>query len=445
MRLLIAAFEFPPCTAIGAQRPYQWSRQLLQMGHDVSVLTIRPHDSEDIAEWDEKNMPVGLRLFRVPCPAASYSSHPLVRWLQFSSNYLGDTWDRKWRSFVEERWGAIINEARPEVVIVTVPAFSIGPMILEFARKSGIPAIIDFRDGWSQWCVAPRLTWLHYFLLLQRERWCLQTATVITGVTRQVLEDLRRVHPGIPAGKFHLVPNGTDAPLHPFASERLSREDEPFVIGYVGRFYYDPGRRADCVNPFWKRPLHRWLQYVPRKEDWLYRSPWFFFRSLAVLLKRRPDLRERLRIRFVGTSESWLKKQIKEHGLEDMVELLGRMSQEDCLQFQQSCDALLLTSAKVIGGRDYCIAGKSFEYLASGRPVVGFVTEGEQRDFLAGAGIAILCDPDQPEVSAAALEKLVDGKCDLKRDEDFIERYKRDNTVSSLAEIVKSIISRKQQ
>lgn len=436
MRLLIAAFEFPPCTAIGAQRPYQWSQQLLQMGHDVSVLTILPHDSEDIAQWDEKNMPVGLRLFRVPCPAVSYSPHPLVRWLQFSSNYLGDTWDRKWRPFVEERWEAIINETRPEVVIVTVPAFSIGPMILEFARKSGIPAIIDFRDGWSQWCIAPRLTWFHHQLLLKRERWCLQTAGAVTGVTQQVLDDLKRVHPGIPADKFHLVPNGTDAPLRPFVPERLSSASEPFVIGYVGRFYFDPERRADCMNPFWKRPLHRWLQHVPRKEDWLYRSPWFFFRSLAVLLKRRPDLGERLRVRFVGTPEPWLKEQINEHGLGDVVELPGRMSQEECLQFQQSCDALLLTSVKVIGGRDYCIAGKSFEYLVSGRPVVGFVTEGEQRDFLEGAGIAVICDPEQPESSALQLEHLIEGRIELTRCQDYVDTYERENTVIELLRIV---------
>jgi len=121
MRLLIIALEIPPCVAIGARRPYQWSRHLLEMGHEVSILTSDHGDEGDLEAWDKIHMPEGLRLFRVPCSDYDYSSNSLLRWLQFFFSYVGDKWDRGWRLPVSERWGQIIDEAKPDVVVVTVP------------------------------------------------------------------------------------------------------------------------------------------------------------------------------------------------------------------------------------------------------------------------------------------------------------------------------------
>jgi glycosyltransferase involved in cell wall biosynthesis len=317
--------------------------------------------------------------------------------------------------------------ASPEVVIVTIPYFTVAPIVLELAAQDGLPCVVDFRDAWSQWCTNPRMTWFHHQYVLSLERKCLKKAARVTGVTKQVLEDLMEHHPMVPRSKFVVVANGTDAPLLPFQGER--RCTGKYVIGYVGRFYYDPVAGGDCMRPFYQRPLHRWFQYVPRREDWKYRSPYFFFRALARLLARRPDLRGAIEVAFAGDAEPWLGSQIAEFALGDVVTHLGRMEHIKCLEFQRNCDALLLTSVKVPGGRDYCIAGKTFEYLLTGRPVIGFVAEGEQRDFLRGSGVALVCDPDDPEGASRVLEKALDGRINLRRNEGFLSKYTRRMTV----------------
>jgi glycosyltransferase involved in cell wall biosynthesis len=191
------------------------------------------------------------------------------------------------------------------------------------------------------------------------------------------------------------------------------------------------------MNPWWKRSPIRWLQYSPRREDWLYRSPFFFFRALRRLLDDRPDLRSRVRVRFAGGLLPWLEAQVAEFGLTDVVEHLGRMSHRACLEFQASCDALLATSAKVIGGRDYCIAGKTFEYVTSQVPIIAFVTEGEQQDFFKASGYAIVCDPDDPEVGSKRLEELIEGRLKFTPDLSFLAKYHRRETAGQLAGLLR--------
>ena len=172
----------------------------------------------------------------------------------------------------------------------------------------------------------------------------------------------------------------------------------------------------------------------------MYRSPFFFFRALHRLLDGRPDLRSRVKVRFVGDTPSWLRAQVEEFGLTDVVEHLGRMSHSACLKFQASCDALLATSAKVIGGRDYCIAGKTFEYVASQVPIIAFVTEGEQRDFLASSGLALVCDADEPEAGARGLADLINGRFTTVANLPFLQRFHRRETARQMAELVRRVV-----
>lgn len=427
MRLLLVAFEYPPSRSIGAQRPYRWAGLLADLGHEVTVLTSCQQDVDGCSVWDEGNQRSGVRVVRVPCPAVSHPRGRLANYLRFWFFGAVDPWGKQWCKPVRSKWREVVEVARPEIVIVTVPFFSVAPIVLELAGSVGLPCIVDFRDAWSQWCTSLRMTWFHHRYILSLERKCLMSAARITGVTKQVLEDLIEQHPTVPRSKFVLVPNGTDAPLQPFKQERIGTGK--YVIGYVGRFYYEPAGRNDCMCPFYQRPLHRWFQYIPRREDWKYRSPYFFFRALALLFERRPDLRDLVQVVFAGNAEDWLGNQIAEFGLEDVVTHVGRLGHSECLEFQRNCDALLLTSVKVLGGRDYCIAGKTFEYLLTGRPVIGFVTEGEQRDFLRGSGVGVICDPDDPEDASQKLGQAIEGKIDLRRNEQFLEGYTRLATV----------------
>jgi glycosyltransferase involved in cell wall biosynthesis len=212
-----------------------------------------------------------------------------------------------------------------------------------------------------------------------------------------------------------------------------------YTIGYVGSFYYSPVARKQMLKPWWKKRAHRILQYIPHKQDWLYRSPYFFFKAMKQFNSAYPDLEKRIKVKFAGKKQDWLQEMIREFGLEQQVTLMGEISHKESLLFQRECDALLITSAKQFGGRDYSIAGKTFEYLQMQRPIIAFVCEGAQKDLLENAGTALLCNPDNTEESVKQLAELFNGQISLKPVDSFLKGLSRAALTERLSEILKKI------
>lgn len=446
MNVLMIAFEFPPLGGIGVQRSLKLAKYLPEHGVRPIVITPDQASLERVIgsareEALLQELPGTVQVERVPCPALPPPAKTKAgRWLRGFFR-IGEELGAIWREAVMVALPDIIRRERPTAVYVSVPPFSMAPLALEVAERWQLPLVVDFRDHWSLWGSDPHPSVVHHRLVDRLEGRVLRGAAAVTSVTSQLIRDLRAAHPEVPERKFGVVPNGFDgaAALAETIPVRAGTRERPFVIGYVGSFYYTPQSRASILEPWWQRSPARWLHYSPRREDWLYRSPFFCFRALAQLFSRRPELRERVRVRFVGDTPDWLREQVRAAGLEDVVEHLGRMPHRACLEFQSSCDALLVTSTKVLGGEDYCIAGKTFEYVAAQRPVVGFVTPGAQRWFLENSGVALVADPDDPATASARLEDLVEGRLKFRPDSDFLRQFHRRETAGLMANTLRRI------
>jgi hypothetical protein len=249
---------------------------------------------------------------------------------------------------------------------------------------------------------------------------------------------MQRVHPSVNKNKFSVITNGYDGEL---AWNQLHRipETGKIRIGYVGSFYYSPKSRAQLLTPWWKKPPHRMLNYVPRKEDWLYRSPYFFFKTIRHLLDEMPSLKNRIEIHFAGNTPEWLQEQTRLFGISGLCRHHGYLQHDAALEFQRECDILLITSSKVIGGRDYSIAGKTFEYFTIGKPILAFVCEGAQKDILTETGISLVCDPDNVKESAGKIKRLLAGDLILNPDKAAIRKYHRRLLTEKLAKIIKEL------
>ncbi|MBL8010255.1 MAG: glycosyltransferase, partial [Flavobacteriales bacterium] len=125
--------------------------------------------------------------------------------------------------------------------------------------------------------------------------------------------------------------------------------------------------------------------------------------------------------------------------LEGKVKLHGRVDHASSLRFQAACDALLITSSKVVGGRDYSIAGKTFEYVAQVKPMLAFVCEGAQRDLLERTGLSIACPPDDPAAAADRIVDLLEGRCTLRPDKAFIHDLHIERITERFSQVVQRI------
>ena len=426
-KLLLLAYEFPPMTSGGSFRPWKFANHLSHFGIEVTVVT--PQREQKLNDSDlnfslEYTEPVEKLAFE-----KLYHS--------FYLNVL-DPEAKKWKKPLVKKLEELMQLKAFDAMMVTAPPFSISSLAVSISKRFNLPLIVDLRDAWSQWIMTPYASLLHYQILRRIEAKVFNNAAAIISVTEQLCQNFRELHPSN-SGKIHYVPNAYEEPLQIDEKPLLfdpKTDQNPFIIGYVGSFYFEPYQRDLIFNPWWKKKPWQYLQYVPHKEDWKYRSPYYFFKAIRLLLDKRPDLNAKIQIKFIGTAFQWLKDMIQLFNLENHVELLGKKNHSESLLFQKNCDALLLTSVKVIGGKDYCIAGKSFEYLSMEKPILGFLTEGSQKDFLEKTGLGVLCDPDDTERSSQTIENLLDFGTVLTPQANHIKDFSINITTEKLARII---------
>jgi len=444
--ILFIAMEFPPVNTTGVFRSLTFAKYLPDYGVKPIVLTLDTSDGSEIfgAEVDTElgsDLPPNIEVIRISC--AARQSRQTSRLRKFIRIYfsLEDDIARRWRSEIWRRAPALIMRYRPRAVYVSLPPFSAGRLAVELAQRFRLPLIVDMRDGWSSWRVGPFGSWLHYRLVVRRERAIFKAAASVVTVTRQLAAVLGRVHENIPFSRIQVVTNGYDNELKLPAKidVPLRAAESSIIIGYVGSFYYEPEQRRAQFTPWWKKRFHRKLQYSAIREDWLYRSPFFFLRALAQLFERRPEFRRRVKFEVMGTNSPWLGEMAAEFGLQDNCAFHARCSHANVIQFQKRCNAFLCTSVKVPDGEDYAIASKTFEYLREAKPILGFVTRGAQRDFLIESGLALISDPDDTEGGSRVLEQLVIGDFRLTPNATFLARFHRRELAGELAAIVKRV------
>lgn len=444
-KVFLVAYEFPPLNMGGEQRPLKFVKYLREYGIEPVVFALDPASypvvfgdyNADLETLGQ--IPEGVEIVRVP-------SEDIVvlragRLKAFLSTWFrvvpleAQGWSRHFKRIFSEQY----QRHRPELLMVTAPPFSLLPLCVTTARQYGLPLIVDMRDAWSAWNLTPYGSFLHYRLTLAKERQCLSAADAVIATSDQTLTDFERLHPMIAPNVFHLITNGYDRDIDDWTPCASGHHAGPFTIGYVGSFYYSPEGREQMFTPWWRKRGHRMLQYVPCREDWLYRTPYFFFRTLRALISANPDLESRVQIKFAGRKPAWFDAMVSEFALDRVVSHVGALAHRESLSFQAGCDALLVTSSKVLGGQDYSIAGKTYEYLSMKKPILGFVAEGAQKRLLEQTGMALICNPDAVDQSAESLKRLLDGKWKPVPRAEFLDSLHRRALTAKLAKIITGV------
>lgn len=432
MTFLFVAFEYPPMTTGGSQRPARLARALAALGHRVVVVTsaVDPTGSQDEHE--------GVDVYRIPAQSSGWLS--VLRESSWWS--VTDRSGSRWRTAMMKELPRIIDRHRPDVLWVTTPPFGVAALGLELSQRFELPLIFDMRDNWSQWGIAPYPTRWHYTATRNLEGRILAAADAVSTVTDEIRNDLLRTHPTIPPQKIVIVPNGYEGEPHvkPRISLRQPSPVAPLRIGYIGSFYYTPERHHLMMAPWYAKKPHQWLQFAPRLEDWRYRSPFYVFQHFARFRDQFPELAERIQFEFVGAVPVWLRVMVEDNGLGNAVFFHGRKSHDTAIDFLSNCDVLLSTSAKVIDGDDYCIAGKSYEYIQIGKPVLGFVTPGAQKRFLDASGLMVYVDPDRPADGVEIFYRLANGGIALSPNLSFIESANISATAPRLISLAEKLL-----
>jgi glycosyltransferase involved in cell wall biosynthesis len=210
------------------------------------------------------------------------------------------------------------------------------------------------------------------------ERWIVKRADVVIVAVDAMRVQFAERYPDL-ADKFIHIPNGYDRSdldgIEPAAPPRPGG----FHLLFAGSLY----------RP---KELEAFLQGVER------------------LLVRRPDLRQRLRVDFVGRVNEANVRIAAEfetpERLGDVIGFEGFMPRPKALARMLGADALLQLMPDMAGAGVF-VGGKLSEYLAFDRPILAVMPPGEGRALVEGLPTGIVADVEPGSV-ADALERLLD-------------------------------------
>lgn len=331
--ILIVAYHFPPVAgSSGLHRMVSLSRELLQAGYRVHVLSVSLNCYPRVEEANLAQLPDGVRVHRVGafdsvklCSiAGKYPS-----FLKIPDNFQSWIVTGVWQGL------RLVRRERIKWVLSTYPIASAHCVGYFIGRWSSARWIADFRDPMAQPDYPTLPLQRRAFVWIERR--AVAHASLLTFATSGALDYYRGNYPELSSERCLAINNGYDECL--------------FTGLETG-----PGTSRQ------KLLLHSGALY-PSERD-----PTQLFEALAAL--KAPLLARGYRVRLRATGhDDFVTGQIARFGLDGLVELAPLVSNREALQEMARAYGLLVLQAANCNDQ---IPAKIYEYLRSQRAIACF-------------------------------------------------------------------------
>ncbi|HEB12839.1 MAG TPA: glycosyltransferase, partial [Actinobacteria bacterium] len=168
------------------------------------------------------------------------------------------------------------------------------------------------------------------------------------------------------------------------------------------------------------------------------RNPKIFLEVVADLVAENRDFARDIEIEFLGISDPATYNLVKRSPIQDKIAMIGYVPHNECLErFFRSQVLLFITDP--VECRMH-LAGKIFEYLAAGRPILALTGPGEAGDIIkrTRSGLVVLAN-DAGAIREALLGLYRDyrnGFQEFKPDLDQIRQFERQSLTRRLADLL---------
>ncbi|MEJ2709472.1 MAG: glycosyltransferase, partial [Anaerolineales bacterium] len=144
-------------------------------------------------------------------------------------------------------------------------------------------------------------------------------------------------------------------------------------------------------------------------------------------------------VRFVGNVGKPTLQMIDSLQLRDVVETTGYLHHREAIAHLMAADALIL----IVGpgpGSEIVLPGKIFEYLASGKPILGLVPPGVSADLIREANAGFVVDPQDVQGIAAQIRNMYErwqlDRLSVHTDSEVVARFNRHRLTGQLASVL---------
>lgn len=379
-RVLLVSYYYPPSGGSGVQRMLKFSKYLRECGWEPVVLTVDPVHAAfpDLDEELERDIPDGLEVIRTRSwdPYAVYARlmglrkesavgvgfladrqepdirERISRWVR-ANLFLPDA-RVGWVPFAIRAARSLMKRHAVHAIVTSGPPHSAHLVGAHLKKRFGIPWLADLRDAWPDVAyrhMLPTTALAGDMDCLVRDH-ALASADIRVTVTNEVAAWMES-ETGLP---FEVIPNGFDPADIEEANVRLVGG---FSIVHTGNM--GPARDPE---PLWS------LLSTDRWPDV----------SLVLVGNVDGSIHRRLTALQSDRQTAGLKRL--------SVERHAYVPHSEAIAFMKGASLLLLPINRVTDGAGI-VTGKIYEYLASGRPVLGLGETGGEADRIlraAGAG-----------------------------------------------------------
>lgn len=423
-KVLIITYYFPPAGGAGVQRWLKFVKYLPQYGCEPLVLTV----DGNYASYPQKDaslaadIPSGLKVVRtrtreilstykklspqkqIPYGGFANEQDPglfqkIARFIR--GNFFLPDPRKAWNRFALPEAVSLIENENIGTVITTGPPHSTHLMGLKLKKRyPSLKWIADLRDPWTdiyyndvlyQGRLAKRMN-------LAMERKVLNSADVLVTVSEGVKRNFCSHAPV--EHKFHVIPNGYDAPDFADVPVDAVRGNPRMVISYIGTL----------------SPLYETETFV------------------SALKNLSPEIISKISLRMIGDVNPEVAAAFSKTSVE--IEYLSYQQHSSAVRYMRDSDLLLLLLPKTSG--EGVLTGKFFEYLAARRPIILVQpVKSEVGEIINTLGAGKVFDSGQSD----ELAKYIEASCKVKPSVNVIgvESFSREKLTEKLAKLIHGI------
>ncbi len=401
----------------GVQRPLKFVKYLHQFGWQPVVLAPHPGVYHTFDEsLNEELTKTETPIYRVDAKTPFHLAGKSSRQIKYIPNRLKEAArtissffyipDNKtgWIKPAISKADEILSDYKIDAVFSTSPPPSNHLIAAELSKKHGLPAVMDFRDDWLEYPLSIYPTRLHRRKNAKLEYQTVRSADGVVANNRSTLDSLKsRIFPDdeIPS---RVITHGFDPDDFPSNTEDSAEKNDKIKFLYSGIFYEQ-------------------------------RKPDRFLEAVQNLIKKGFLREDEFEIHFQGGLDDSVIAKITSMGMKKNLVDYGYVEHRQAVQNLFKADVLWFI-IKHSKQSDTVTPGKLYEYMATRKPILGLIPDGDAKNTLKEYNAGFSCNPDDAEKIESTLQSIIEKWRNGSLpdpDEKVINRYNRQTLTGELA------------
>ena len=428
---MFITYYWPPAGGASTNRIVKFAKHLTAYGWEPVIVTVEKGDFPTVDEKLVQDIPKHLSVYKsknvsffpiikaltrnkkisVPKSFTDQTNQSvkmkLMRWIK--SNTIPDT-RIFWYPFALRHAQKIVEKEQIDIIFSSSPPQTNHLIAAALSTKYAIPWVADLRDPWNDMYWNQKDS--NRLQLLDKidkkiEKNTLVKASRVTSIGPTIAKLLEKKV----KKEVDVIYNGFDDQYISTAVEESGRDQKkPFTILYAGSI------------SFQQRPvgLFQTLSKLVKQE-----SPSFSFQ-----------------VTFMGEYGVFLQNMINEYDLGKFVTIVASVSQRDVFKHLAMADLLL-----VLGIKDCnygVIPSKLFEYLLSGKPILGYGLEKDADSILQDTRHGKNFQFDDPNGNSAEfIKEVYEGRFQVPDNQESIQKFNRKVLTGQLAALFDQVVEHK--